>query len=366
MRLVSLNELSAFIGYIRLWKADNSFRETYPAKPTTIISLFSGFAGLEFLWCLMVACTVISASAQTTENDSIFPDIGKRSVKETVAWREDSLHRKNPVIPGVASLIVPGAGQIITGHYVKASFFIALESIFVGQALYWRSNSDIGDQNAQYHFNSAMRKWKGQDSLDRFNSRLDSVRSVEDFNLDHHGVMDWRFSSYNFTVWAVGAYIYNVLDAINSSNYFKNSEPKKAGTAALLAAVPGLGLGQLYNGSVSKAGMVIMGQFSLGVMAWNSYRLMRDAENNYGRLSAATDSLTKAIAPDYTGRWGSTRYRAFTNRNMYLWYGIFYYFYSMFDATVDAYLHDYPNKMRIEPDLGISEKEIKFSLSSTF
>jgi hypothetical protein len=322
---------------------------------------------LEILWCLLLVFTVIPTSAQTTENDSIFPDIGKLSVKETAAWREDSLQRKNPIIPGAASLILPGAGQILTGHYVKAGFFIAIESIFVGQALYWRSNSEIGDQNAIHRFNSSMLPWRAQDSLKRFNSRLDSVRCVEDFNMDHHGAMDWRFSSYNFMVWAAGGYIYNILDAINSSNYFKKSEPKKAGTAALLAAVPGLGLGQLYNGSVSKAGMVMMSQFSLGIMAWNSHRLMINAENNYGRLSAGNaDSLTKAAASGYTGRWGSTQYRAFTNRNMYLWYGIFFYFYSMFDATVDAYLHDYPSKMRIEPDLGIGEKEIKFSLSTTF
>ena len=322
---------------------------------------------LEFAVLFFLVCAVGKIAAQTTENDSIFPDIGKPSVKEAIAWREDSLNRKNPVTCGVASMVVPGAGQIYTGHYVKAGFFFALEALFISQAIYWRSNSEIADNNATTTLNRNMRPWMAMDSANRYKSRLDSAMNYEQFYLDRHGAMDMRFSSYNFTVWAVGTYVYNVLDAVNSSNYFKNSASKKPGTAALLAAVPGLGLGQLYNGSISKAGMVTMSQFSLGAMAWNSNRLMKNAEKHNLRLSVGpVDSLTKAVGAAYSAKWGSVRYRAFTNRNMYLWYGIFFYLYSMFDATVDAYLHDYPNKMRIEPDLGISEKEVKFSLSTTF
>jgi hypothetical protein len=318
-----------------------------------------------FLWCCLFLGAAVSVFAQTTEIDTVFPEIGKPSIKETVAWREDSLHRTNPVIPGAASLLVPGAGQIATGHYVKAGFFIALESIFIGQAIYWRSNARFRYAGAADLFNSSMNSWESLDTAKKYH-RVDSAQYLEESVLNRHGAMDMMFSSYNFTVWAVSGYLYNVLDAVNSSNYFRNSDIKKPGTAALLAALPGLGLGQLYNGSVSKAGMVMMGQFSLGAMAYNSHRLMRNADKNYRRLKVSTDSLTMSVASGYMAKWGSARYRAFTNRNMYLWYGIFFYFYSMFDATVDAYLHDYPNKMRIEPDLGLGPKEIKFSLSTTF
>jgi hypothetical protein len=322
---------------------------------------------LESAVIFLLLCNACSLIAQTAENDSTFPIIGKPSIKETMAWREDSLYRKNPVIAGGASALLPGAGQIYTGHYIKACFFIALEALLTGQIIYWRSNSEIQEENANNALKTYMIPWMALDSTARYQSRLDSASYRENYFLGRHDAMDMRFSSYNFTVWAVGTYLYNVLDAVNSSNYFKTSETKKPGTAALLAAVPGLGLGQLYNGAVSKAGMVTMGQFSLAAMAWNSHRLMKDAENHYGRLSIATaDSLTKAVGAAYTGKWASLRYRAFTNRNMYLWYGIFFYFFSIGDATVDAYLHDYPEKMRIEPDLGISGKEIRFSLSTTF
>jgi hypothetical protein len=318
----------------------------------------------ESVWLFLLLC-IFYSNAQTVESDSVYPDITTPSIKESVAWREDSLHRTNPFVSGTASMIVPGAGQILTGHYVMAGFIIALEAIFAGQANYWSATAKIRDQNANYDYSMNMRNWSVSDTATR--SRLDSATIKEQYMVDRHGALECRFSSYNFAVWAVGAYIYNILDAVNSSNFFKNSSPKNPGTAAWLAAVPGLGLGQLYNGSVSKAGMVIMGQFSLGVMAYNSHRLMIDAENNYLRINGPNaDSLTKVVATTFSGNWSGLQYRAFTNRNMYLWYSIFFYFYSIFDATVDAYLHDYPQKMKIEPDLGVSEKEIRFSLSTTF
>jgi hypothetical protein len=315
----------------------------------------------------LLVCVASITHSQSNENDTVFPDLKSTSLKESAVWREDSIRRVNPMVPGVGSMVFPGAGQVMTGHYVKAGFLLALESLFVGQAIYWHADADLRDKDMNRRLDFSMAGWHAQDSATRYSNRIDSALYREEATVLHHSAMDTRFSSYNFTVWAVGAHIYNILDAVNSSNYFKNTEPRNPGKAALLAAVPGLGLGQLYNGSISKAGMVIMTQFSLGSMAWNSHRLMRNAEQNYARLySSKADTLTKLVQPNYRDDWSSLRYRAFTNRNMYMWYSIFFYFYGMFDATVDAYLHDYPGKMKIEPDLGINEKEIRFSLYTTF
>jgi hypothetical protein len=65
-------------------------------------------------------------------------------------------------------------------------------------------------------------------------------------------------------------------------------------------------------------------------------------------------------------RWSGERGSAFTNRNMYLWYSIFFYFYSVFDAVVDAYLHDYPDRMKIEPDLTVGKNNFHFSVTAPF
>jgi hypothetical protein len=51
---------------------------------------------------------------------------------------------------------------------------------------------------------------------------------------------------------------------------------------------------------------------------------------------------------------------------MYLWYLVFFYGYSIFDAVVDAYLHEYPEKMKIEPDLVITDKMVYCALQTTF
>jgi len=94
---------------------------------------------------------------------------------------------------------------------------------------------------------------------------------------------------------------------------------------------------------------------------------MKQAEDNYLRLNDPNaDTATKQIAPDYLGKWSSTRYRAFTNRNMYLWYSVFFYGYSVFDAVVDAYLHEYAKKMRIKPDLVLGNNRIYCTLQTTF
>jgi hypothetical protein len=134
----------------------------------------------------------------------------------------------------------------------------------------------------------------------------------------------------------------------------------------MLAAVPGLGLGQMYNGSLGKAGMVMMGQVSLGIMSYSNERLIKMTEANSIRLKFSTDSLTQLVSRQYADDWGSYRYRAFTNRNMYLWYSMFFYFYSIFDAVVDSYLHDYPQKMKIAPDLMVGKGHLSLSLSTTF
>jgi Family of unknown function (DUF5683) len=110
-----------------------------------------------------------------------------------------------------------------------------------------------------------------------------------------------------------------------------------------------------------------MGQVSLGLMAYSNQRLMTRAEANYARLNApGADSLTRQVAAQFNESWSGARYRAFTNRNMYLWYSIFFYGYSIFDAVVDAYLHEYPEKMKIKPDLVVGNGQIYFALSTTF
>jgi hypothetical protein len=271
----------------------------------------------------------------------------------------------NPWKAGGASFIIPGAGQVYTHHYIKAGFFVALDAVFGSMAYFWSQDAANQESTARLY-----RNWAASDRSKGHPE--DSAGDMELSFLSHNNALQSRYSGYDFLTWAVGAHLYNILDAVDNSNRFKDQKSKKPGTAALLAAVPGLGLGQIYNGAYSKAGLMIMGQISLGMMAYNNNRLMVEAQNNYIRLETkivgnpAADSTRQVTANQYAAQWSGARYQAFTNRNMFLWYTIFFYGYSVFDAVVDAYLHDYPDKMRIKPDLAIGKQGFKVSLSARF
>jgi hypothetical protein len=300
---------------------------------------------------------VFVVCGEAVEIDSSHLQISIRPAGDAETWHGDSVKRYNPVIPGVASLIIPGAGQVVTGHYVKGIFFAGLEAIFASSVYFWQSTGRQRDDEANQYV-----RWSMADT-----GKVQKAVDLEKSNFSHHSAIEARFTSYSFLSWAVGTYVYSELDAIGGSNFWKDTKERSPGKAGLLSAIPGLGLGQLYNGSVSKAGMVMMGQVSLGMMAYGNQRLMTRAEDNYFRLNAAQDSVGKQLVQmNYPSDWNSSRYRSFTNRNLYLWYSLFFYFYGIFDAVVDAYLHDYPEKMNIKPDLAVGYKQFTFSLNTTF
>ncbi len=308
-------------------------------------------------WILVLFTAAGSLWPQGRDTLRDTAQIGRLPILETETWRPDSVRRFSPVISGAASLLIPGAGQVYTHQYFKAGFFIALEAIFGSMANFWRT-----DANNRF---VREKSWLALSAADT--NRLAATMDREDAFLTHHHALESRFSFYDYLSWAAGGYVFNVLDAVGSSNAFRNTKEKSPLTAGLLAAVPGLGLGQWYNGALSKAGLVMMGQVSLGIMAYNCQRLMDRAEDNYLRLNPPQpDTLTRFVSFAYSGDWGDARYRSYTNRNMYLWYSVFFYFYSIFDAVVDAYLHDYPEKMKIKPDLILGNKQVYLSLQTTF
>ena len=296
---------------------------------------------------ILVVFTVSPESASTQDSSDV--SAIKFKIDEHAFWKTDSLKRFNPAISCIASTLLPGAGQVYTGHYVKALFFPALEATFLSMAWFWHENASYFDNNTRVY-----RAWQAWDSTPSEKADHSELALLSRFQS-----IDSRFSQYSFIGWAIGAHLFNVLNALQASNVFTDDRERNPRTAGLLAAIPGLGLGQFYNGSYSKAGMVIMGQTSLGLMAYNSHRLMNIAGKNYARLNDPNaDSITIRLRNTYSDDWYSSRQRSFTSRNMYLWY-------SIFDSVVDAYLHDYPQKMKIAPDLVVGPESISITISTT-
>jgi hypothetical protein len=261
-------------------------------------------------------------------------------------------------LAGSLSLLLPGAGQFYTRQYFKGSLVTLSEALTIGIALSRYDSYKTFDNSkkplllrADTSTGIARLKLLNDAELTEFDARKEKYRMINAF------------------AWSGGIYVYGFLDAIGKATIIESSEknPLKAG---LLSAIPGLGLGQCYNGSFSKAGMIFMGQMSLGVTSANYHRLMTKAEREKKKLDDL-DTLDNKMFLEMKSngsikKWEDARQYAFNYRNTYLWYSIFYYLYGIFDAVVDAHLHDYPEKMKLYPDLAPSDQGVELRLNYSF
>jgi hypothetical protein len=267
----------------------------------------------------------------------------------------------NPYISLGASMIIPGSGQLYTRHYVKGASFLLLEGITGYTSYYWLKLSN-DQRDLRYSKQSIIT------STSQWKNSFDSLQAFNEVRLLKQDELLYRYRGYNALAWAAGGYVYNVFDMIDHLNLIDKSGSRNPATAGWLSAIPGLALGQWYNGSVSKAGLVFMGQMGLGVVAYNYHRLMRNSEKEINNLSYSyTLQDTLAIKKKvYYDQWESERKNAFTNRNMYLWYSVFFYFFGIFDAVVDAHLHDFSDKMNMYPDLVPLDRGAKLQMNMKF
>jgi hypothetical protein len=259
----------------------------------------------------------------------------------------------NPFLIAGASLVVPGAGQMYTKHFIKGGMFLASEAIAVSIA-----TSMFNDSK---RLKNSTKTFLLRAELDTGISRINGFNNAE---FSKYSERVSRYRGYNSVAWASGLYVYNMLDAFECSNIIDKSGSRSPLKAGLLSAIPGLGMGQWYNGSISRAGLIFMGQMSMGVMVVNYHRLMTNAGDQYEKVKTEYDKHivdafalgqdTSALSSNrekYLDSWESERSSAFSSRNTWLWYSIFFYFYGILDAVVDAHLHDYPEKMHMYPDL---------------
>lgn len=257
----------------------------------------------------------------------------------------------------VVSGIVPGGAQLLQKRYFMAGTFLAFEAVSGSVAFhYYRKNHEWLDLANSHRANAFAA-----------NTGIDSARSFEESFLARQSARLSRYRMQNAIVLTLGGYLFNVLDAIDGSIV---DEPKSRNPAVAgwLAAIPGMGLGQIYNGKLSKAGLFMTGQFTLGVMAYNNHRLMSRAENENERLLELRERSDIGLNAynEYNNEWDFQRNSAFRKRNTYLWYSLILYFVTIFDAVVDAHLSDYGQKMRVYPDLSLQGKGAQLNLNVNF
>jgi hypothetical protein len=160
----------------------------------------------------------------------------------------------------------------------------------------------------------------------------------------------------------LGGHFFGLMDAVGASGLVASGGERSPMKAGWFAAVPGLGLGQLYNGYPSKGGLLGGAQISLAFSAYNQHRLMNNASKEYNRMRDSTSNRYEYRA-EHLSYWKGRYDNAFSTRNTYLWIGLFTYLYSIFDAIVDANLSDYADKIRIDPDLSVGESGVQSGAS---
>lgn len=309
---------------------------------------------LKSWFCLLAVGLLLSAFAET--GLKIIPP-GSLAAQELT---DTSVTRKfNPVVCMGLSALLPGAGQFYTRHPLSGSFFVLAE---VGTGIFGFSNLALvhDDRDSASHYRALVVPESDTTHRAEFN---ELTASSFDFSAQRvslrgtHGLF-----------WMGGIYVFGIMDALDRSRFFVNDKPKNPVIAGWLSAVPCLGLGQLYNGSLSRAGMIWMFQGTLAFMAYNYEQQMLDAQKQFALVADPKN-------PQYAFRnnagiglnaWDTRQSEAFRMRNTYLWYFLLSWVYGIFDAVVDAHLHDSNVQMRLEPDLNIQGAQPDMSLKLTW
>ncbi len=307
--------------------------------------------------CTLCACSVYAAQESDVSANSSADTGGAPSIQVPLERLQvddplDQPRVKNPAAAAGFSALIPGAGQLYTRSYVRGGLFLSAE-IIAGLAAADRYQNYQFDKKMHNEWLDSVSLYQNQlenaDSAQMAGARSAYYRSVLERDIDKYELRQNKYAWYSALGWTVGIYAWNIMDAAARSNWFHDDQPRNASVAGWLSAIPGLGLGQLYNGSLSKAGLIWMTQTMLGYLAYSNQQLMDFAAERRKPFLEQSDWRAE-YAETGLREWDGKYRDAFSRRNMYLWYSVFFYFYGVFDAIVDAHLHDYRMRIRFDPD----------------
>ncbi len=303
------------------------------------------------------------------ETNDAMPDTAKASAVAAsssaavaVSNEGDAAGERVPITLSL-SAAVPGGGHILNRKYIKGSAFLVSEISFglvaYNRYLYmgqrnelvdvWRSRTDSLAAVRDMYRDSLAVSATSADSL-HFASLLNSskdeyVGSRQTMELKRYEEMASEREFYNWLCVTALWHCYSLCDALAATGWNNDVRPRDPFIAGLLSAIPFSGGGQIYNGSFSKAGLLFAANGSLTYMAYNYHKLMKHCEKMALRYADTQDEADEDIVLQWKGKQKS----AFNLRNVYLWYDIVFYFYGIFDAVVDAHLHDLPVQMHFMP-----------------
>ena len=287
--------------------------------------------------------------------------------------------RYKPLTSVGLSALLPGIGQIYCRRRVKGALFMGIEAIWTLYTIDRMNHFKYTLQQPVDDYSILINEYL--ETLSEYTPDMKEYQKHYDnlidarmgYDLSRYRRRSGRYAAYHGVGWVAGFYLWNLWDALDCSNNFENNTPRSPAAAAWLSAIPFLGLGQIYNGSFSKAGLIWTIHTLLAYMSCNYNRLLNNCINKRNQVKS-TQSVSEEVHPLYNtdiktyyiSRWDEEYNIAFRKRNTYLWYFILFYFYGIFDAAVDAHLHDYKIKIRLHPELDTKNESVKLNMAVDF
>jgi hypothetical protein len=277
------------------------------------------------------------------------------------------------------SLVVPGLGQALHKHPVRGAFLFTLETVLAGT---WISENS---QRREF-LDSAQSRTSVYDLFrDDFETKTDAGYWSKDsdliLNMDRtHAEINsdsikalFHQSNRNMQMfWAAGIYIYNLCDAFEIAWRARNPvQGKRSVTGAMVRSLLLPGWGQLYNQEYGKFGMVLMAEIGILGSLYERQKIADFFASQNTKYSQTARSLSPLPGPDAPGlslpekselsllrarltslngqkaEYAAQQEIYYSKRNGFIWYMAAVYLYCMFDAVVDAHLHDFDEKVQI-------------------
>lgn len=261
------------------------------------------------------------------------------------------------------SAVFPGGGQFYSGHPVRGSFLLGLESILAGTALYTYA-IDLPSRRREIGRNldsadAAAARWAQNPSDANARAEMDGWVTQARRNMSLR--RQYADLAHSQMAWAAGLHFYGMADALEIA--LRSHEPMRPARSVRRAFAYGMlfpGGGQLYNDRYGKFGMLWMALGASAVSAWSRQEVVEGLNRDLAVARAeAAQGLSANVSQLELDR---TVYRR--KRNQYYWGAALLYVYAVMDGMVDAALSDFdsPNRYALGPGL----EPLSFTASISF
>jgi TM2 domain-containing membrane protein YozV len=261
------------------------------------------------------------------------------------------------------SAVFPGGGQFYSGHPVRGSFLLGLETILAGTALYTYA-VDLPYRGREITRNldsadAAAVRWAQNPSDSGARAEMDGWVMTARRNVSLR--RQYADLAHSQMAWAAGLHFYGMADALEIA--LRSHEPMRPVRSVRRAFAYGMlfpGGGQFYNDRYGKFGMLWMAMGASAVSAWSRQEVVEALNRD---LAVARAEADQGLSADiFQLQLDRTVYRR--KRNQYYWGAALLYVYAVMDGMVDAALSDFdrPNRYALGPGL----EPLSFTASISF